>query len=79
MVSGCDVGPANDYYKKNARFLILVSWRDTQKQGKDSYQLNLWPLYYITKDEDMTFWHSRAFSHLIIPVSKITGPRYSHL
>jgi hypothetical protein len=49
--------PANNYYKKNVRFLVLVSSRDTVKQGNKSYQLNLWPLYYITRDEDMTFWH----------------------
>jgi hypothetical protein len=48
---------ANNYYKNNGRFCILVSWRKTISQGKDSLQFNFWPLYYITKDEDSTFWH----------------------
>ena len=47
----------NNYYKNNGRFCILISWRKIISQGNDSLQLNLWPLYYITKDEDLTFWH----------------------
>jgi hypothetical protein len=47
----------NNYYKKNGRFCILISWRKANSQGEDSIQFNLWPLYYITKDEDLTSWH----------------------
>jgi hypothetical protein len=51
------IDPANNYYKNNGRILILISWRSKTIDDKKTLEMNLWPLYYITKDKEETFWH----------------------